>query len=889
MCVTKTYLRSLFRKTITLFLILYFILPAGTNTVWATDKSASQGLSYLEGLVGTKVGTGQCVALVTSYYSYLGVSPVSGNACDYATNSLPSGWTRVKGGVPQAGDILVYTGATYGHVVIYAGGTTVYQQNWNGKYVEKTTNWNYDKSWYSSAEGGTKSYWGYIRPNFNSTAFPGPEDTRYSAYLPAQTYAISTGKVTLYDYSGNAYSTSTRYIDGNSDLCEILKIYTNGYCEVKYPSSVSSTGYNTLIAKFSDFSPSPNPTAYTADRNYPSAYRRATGSETIGSVDINDKCLRLATSGSRTQVIYPTPSKHKIGWIEIPAVTKHMIDLNRTLYGTDYGALDECGTADIYINGSLDADDVSDYYKEWPEGTKYEIKDIKTNEGYAYKGMKNGSLSGTVGSEDVDLRLIYVIVGKEMSSGYDRRLPDGDYLIASAADPSYYLDIQGTETSAVNGSNVVLTGPLSYYPGAYDIWTLTYSDGYYSIRQKNSNASLDVKDGSVERSANVQVWEKNNNSCQKWAINYFDGGKGYRIQSKCSGMSLDIEGGSIENQINVQQYTGNSTDAQRWLFIPYEPQKTIEDGRYILTTGNDHHVELDVPGDTADVSDGANIRIWNDKCPSKYNSFDVKYVGNGYYHFVHAASGKYLEVNGSSTDNYGNIQLWSSNGCDNQKWCIIPQNGGYMVVNRNSGLAMDVEDGKTEDGTNVRQHYYNGAMAQTWFFEKAEYKVTYNANGGTNAPAEQVKYYNEDLTLQTNVPERTGYQFLGWADGNASSATADYSAGGKYKENRDTTLYAVWQKLEPDLLLPSSMDTIEEEAFEGGAFKYVKLAEGVKTIEKRAFADCPNLKDIYIPEETVRIATDAFEGVSGLTIHGREGSYAEFYAQKFGFGFVEEP
>lgn len=597
----------------------------------------------------------------------------------------------------------------------------------------------------------------------------------------------------------------------------------------------------------------------------------------------------MAVSGNRTQVIYPTPSSHKIGWIEIPTVAKHAIDLNRTLEGEDYWELAECGTVDIYINGNLDANDVSDYWKEWPEGTRYEIKDIKTNDGYTCKGTKSGSFSGTVGSGEVDIRLIFSIVGKEMSGGYDRRLPDGDYLIVSAADPSYYLDIPGTDTSAANGSNVVLTGPLSYYPSAYDIWTLTYSNGFYSICQKNSNASLDVKDGSAERSANVQVWEKNSNSCQKWAINYFDGGKGYRIQSKCSGMSLDITGGGIANQINIQQYTGNSSDAQRWLFIPYEPQKTIEDGRYILTTGIDRHVELDVPGDTADVADGANIRIWNDKCPSKFNSFDIKYAGNGYYHFIHATSGKYLEVNGSSTDNYGNIQLWSSNGCDNQKWCIIPQNGGYMVVNKNSGLAMDIQDGKTEDGTNVRQHYYNGSNAQTWFFEKAEYKVTYDANGGTNAPTTQVKYFNADLTLQETVPERGGYRFLGWADGSTTTTMATYIAGGKYTENRDMTLYAVWQKLEPDLILPSSMETIEEEAFEGGAFKYIVLPEGAVTIGKRAFADCPNLKDIYIPEKTTGIAADAFEGVSGLTIHGREGSYAEYYAQKFGYGFAKEP
>ena len=128
--------------------------------------NAASALSWCQSKVGQKVGSGQCVALINAYYQQLGVSAVSGNAKDYATNALPSGWTRVKGGVPQPGDILVYTGAKYGHVAIYGGGTTVYHQNWNGKYVEKMTNWSYNKSWYSTAEGGTKSYWGYIRPRF---------------------------------------------------------------------------------------------------------------------------------------------------------------------------------------------------------------------------------------------------------------------------------------------------------------------------------------------------------------------------------------------------------------------------------------------------------------------------------------------------------------------------------------------------------------------------------------------------------------------------------------------------------------------------------------------------------------------------------------------------
>ena len=127
----------------------------------------NKALKWCDGKKGKKVGSGQCVAFIQAYYKYLGVNSVKGNACDYAKNSLPKGWKRVKGGVPQVGDILVYTGGKYGHVAIYAGGTTVYQQNIKGKFVEKNTNWKYNKSWYSKAEKGTKKYWGYIRPDWS--------------------------------------------------------------------------------------------------------------------------------------------------------------------------------------------------------------------------------------------------------------------------------------------------------------------------------------------------------------------------------------------------------------------------------------------------------------------------------------------------------------------------------------------------------------------------------------------------------------------------------------------------------------------------------------------------------------------------------------------------
>ena len=93
----------------------------------------------------------------------------------------------------------------------------------------------------------------------------------------------------------------------------------------------------------------------------------------------------------------------------------------------------------------------------------------------------------------------------------------------------------------------------------------------------------------------------------------------------------------------------------------------------------------------------------------------------------------------------------------------------------------------------------------------------------------------------------------------------------------------------PDLILPASLKTIEEEAFSGGAFVYVKLPEGTETIQARAFADSPNLKYIYIPESTTAIDGTAFENVTNLTILGKQGSSAENYAAANGFAFRESP
>ena len=73
------------------------------------------------------------------------------------------------------------------------------------------------------------------------------------------------------------------------------------------------------------------------------------------------------------------------------------------------------------------------------------------------------------------------------------------------------------------------------------------------------------------------------------------------------------------------------------------------------------------------------------------------------------------------------------------------------------------------------------------------YTVTFNANGGSDAPASQIKTYGQTLVLTLDTPTRTGYQFLGWGL-NSVTATVAYEPGGNYTNNANITLYAVWRE-----------------------------------------------------------------------------------------------
>ena len=452
-----------------------------------------------------------------------------------------------------------------------------------------------------------------------------------------------------------------------------------------------------------------------------------------------------------------------------PPVQKTILDLNGVLDGREDGNITGFGTVDVYINGNLDASDVTDYCKELPVGTSYEIRNIQALEGRCYNGVYSGSLYGTIGNERVNVVLSFSTLVYLNLDGYlDGAANDG-------------LGQYGTADVYINGELVA-----SAWNDYWEAWPVGTTYEIKNIRANEGHRYDGVYSGSL---AGTLGAERVNVVLRFTTLHTY---------------SFDADG-DYGTMAPIQIAIGDSIAFPACTF----------------------------------ARDGYSFQGWR-----AYRANDGKYA---------------CSVGWRTEEEMTADGLFPT---------IYPDQLSFM-------FDRTWTDGITGSANIILYALWNPNT----------YTIKYDGNGGTGVPVNQTKTHGEVITLSTTIPTRESYYFLGWAE-NADATEATYQPDGIFDQDTDVTLYAVWKLREPDLILPSALTTIESEAFAGGAFTYAHITDGVTRIERRAFAGCPNLKDVDIPASATSIDPTAFADTSGLTIHSTDGSYAEFYANKYGFGFV---
>ena len=168
------------------------------------------------------------------------------------------------------------------------------------------------------------------------------------------------------------------------------------------------------------------------------------------------------------------------------------------------------------------------------------------------------------------------------------------------------------------------------------------------------------------------------------------------------------------------------------------------------------------------------------------SSIDMKSTDNiRYFSFTPSTSGKYVIYSTGSDDT--KVILYNSNYTE----LTSDDDGGS---GRNFRLEYNLSAG-TKYIYGIK--FYSSSKEGTINYRFGRvYTISYNANGGSNAPSSQNKDYGIEIKLSSSVPTRSGYKFLGWST-SSSATSATYNSGSFISSNANTTLYAVWSSIDP--------------------------------------------------------------------------------------------
>jgi Listeria/Bacterioides repeat len=126
-----------------------------------------------------------------------------------------------------------------------------------------------------------------------------------------------------------------------------------------------------------------------------------------------------------------------------------------------------------------------------------------------------------------------------------------------------------------------------------------------------------------------------------------------------------------------------------------------------------------------------------------------------------------------------------------------------------------------------------GDLYLTAEWQSLRWPLSFNANGGTGAPADISLLLNNSATIPAGQPSRTGYTFGGWST--APNGTAAYSSGSTIRPtvaNTPSTLYAVWNAKNYTITLNSCGATSPGSPSIGATFDKAMPAITVPTKEK---------------------------------------------------------
>lgn len=318
---------------------------------------------------------------------------------------------------------------------------------------------------------------------------------------------------------------------------------------------------------------------------------------------------------------------------------------------------------------------------------------------------------------------------------------------------------------------------------------------YYIINLGNIGSSstlplsaalaLEVQKNQVTNGANIRLYTLNYSNSQSWDVSYRSDGTA-RIMQHYSGKAVDNQRDQLIQGNNIRIYQNNESAAQSWTIAEQSSSVTFNGTSYTkckIQVARSTGWEIEANGSPSSVAAGTNIDIAAATSENDHYFIFVPvptFENDGVYE-IHCAIDPRMvvEVARASTADGARIQIYNSNGGNNQKFAFEEVSSGvYAIRNIGSGKYIHIFEATAKAsqplvqwaGKNATQAQwqpvvhpdttYNGVRcAVLGFNSNLNPQFSMDVKGGVSTPSATVQIFantngaNQDFILYPTAAE----------------------------------------------------------------------------------------------------------------------------------------
>ena len=309
----------------------------------------------------------------------------------------------------------------------------------------------------------------------------------------------------------------------------------------------------------------------------------------------------------------------------------------------------------------------------------------------------------------------------------------------------------GQETDFIKGKNICI---WQLDEGADRVFTIMESSqqGYYELMVgRNSVARVDIGGGNQRNGTNIQLWDDNNATSQRFLFKHLGNGR-FKIYTT-NGKIINLAAKGSKDGNNIQLWNDHNGIHNEWVLLDpdtrqaYIPTATVS---YTLkgTTvpANQYYIQSavsynrnslgfwDIPGSgTSKLMNNSNLQIY-----TKGNKADRKYIftknGQGQYYNIQIGYTRYrVTVLGSKTNNGSNVGAYGMTARSNQDFYLKHLGNGRFKIYHKSGKLLALSTTSDNNKVNIHLWQDHNAVQAEWYLIDVATGQALIPNGNSNS------------------------------------------------------------------------------------------------------------------------------------------------------------